>query len=57
MLQFFLEGETKIFTGGNIETKCGSEIRKGHPEIAQPRDPSHIQPPTQTILQMARSAC
>jgi hypothetical protein len=32
----------KILTRGNMETKYG-DWRKGHPETAPPRDPSHIQ--------------
>jgi len=47
ILQSFLEGGTKIFTGVNTETNFGAETKgnKGHPETVRPGNPAHIQPP------------
>lgn len=49
----------KILTGGNIETKCGTETEKlkGHPETAPHGDSSHIQPPNPNNIADERSAC
>jgi len=53
-----LEGETKILTGGNMETKFGAETEgKAIQRLPHFQDPSHIQPQTQTILWMPRSSC
>jgi len=43
MLQSFLEGGTKIFTGGNRKKKFGAETKgKAHLETAPHGDPAHI---------------
>jgi hypothetical protein len=49
-----LRKENKILTGGNMRTKCGTDWRKGHPETASPRDPSHIQTPNPDTILDAR---
>jgi len=46
MLQTFLEGETKILTGENMETMCGAKIEgKIIQKLPHLEDPSHIQTP------------
>lgn len=51
---FLLSRENKILIGGNTGTKSGTETEGSHPEIAPPRDPSHMQPPNLVTIANAK---
>jgi hypothetical protein len=55
---FLLRRRNKILTGGNTETKCGSETEeKAIQRLTHIQIHPTCRPQTQTLLGMPRSAC